>query len=42
MDCVRDDKPIEVVTPQESLAVLKVIRAIQQSLETGELVRIQD
>lgn len=38
--CVAQDKPIEVVSPEESMDVLKVIHAIQKSLETKEVVKL--
>lgn len=40
--CVLNDKPIEVISPEESFKVLKVIQAIQVSLETHEMVRLSE
>ncbi|MDD3840397.1 MAG: Gfo/Idh/MocA family oxidoreductase [Clostridia bacterium] len=40
IDCIKNDKPIEVVTPDESLEVLRIILALQESLETGRVVKI--
>ena len=39
-DCIINDNPIEVVSPEDSKDVLTVIQAIQKSLETGELVTL--
>lgn len=39
-DCIVSDKPIEVVSPEDSKDVLAVIQAIQKSLESGEVVTL--
>lgn len=39
-NCIINDNPIEVVSPEDSKDVLTVIQAIQKSLETGELVTL--
>ena len=38
--CIKNNQSVEVVTPEESLYVLKVIQAIHESLEKGEAVSV--
>lgn len=40
VDCVKTGERPQVVTPEESVQVLRVMTAIQRSLETGEVQRI--
>jgi len=37
--CIRDKRPLIEAAPKHSLYVLKVVKAIETSLETGEVVR---
>jgi predicted dehydrogenase len=40
IDCVVNDQEPKVVTPAESREVLRIILAIKQSLETGEIIKL--
>ena len=41
VDCVAFDKPLEIITPQESMTAVAVICAAERSAESGEVVRLQ-
>ncbi len=40
VDCVANDRPFEVITPEDSRHVIEIICAIKQSLETGKVVEL--
>ncbi|MEJ8544330.1 Gfo/Idh/MocA family protein [Brevibacillus borstelensis] len=40
VDCVKNGERPQIITPEESVQVLRVMTAIQRSLETGEVQRI--
>ena len=39
-DCVANDKPLKIITPEDSREVLRVMLAIQESIETGRTVEL--
>ncbi len=40
VDCIEENKPFEVITPEDSRHVIQVILAIKESLETGKVVEL--
>jgi len=39
-DCVQSDKPLEVITPEESREVLRIMLAIKESIKTGDVIEL--
>jgi len=39
-ECVESDKPLAIITPEQSREVLRVVLAIKESIETGRAVEL--